>query len=60
MKLIYNNKSLLLIKKIFININKLKEFIFNNIKVSPFIILLICHYIYLLNYLTSVFYKSII
>jgi hypothetical protein len=42
-KLIYNNKSLLLIKKTFININKLKEFMFNNIKVSPFIKLLICH-----------------
>jgi len=40
-KLIYNNKSLLLIKEAFININKLKEFIFNNIKVSPFVILLI-------------------
>jgi len=41
MKLIYNNKSLLLIKKVFININKLREFKSNNIKVSPFIILLI-------------------
>jgi len=28
-------------KKAFININKLREFIFNNIKVSPLIILLI-------------------
>ena len=26
-------------KKVFININKLKEFKFNNIKVKPFIIL---------------------
>jgi hypothetical protein len=39
--MIYNNKSILLIKEAFININKLKEFKFNNIKVSPFIILLI-------------------
>ena len=51
-KLIYNNKSLLLIKKAFVNTSKLKEFIFNNIKVSPFI--------KLLNYLMSAFYKSII
>ena len=42
-KLIYNNKSLLLIKEAFININKLKEFKFNNIKISPFIILSICY-----------------
>ena len=42
-KSIYNNKSLLLMKETFININKLKEFIFNNIKVSLFIILLICY-----------------
>jgi len=41
MILIYNNKSLLLIKEAFININKLREFKFNNIKVSLFIILLI-------------------
>jgi hypothetical protein len=34
---------LLLIKKAFININKLREFIFNNIKISPFIKLLICY-----------------
>jgi len=39
MKLIYNNRFLLLIKKAFININKLKELIFNNIKVSLFITL---------------------
>jgi hypothetical protein len=32
---------LLLVKEIFININKLKEFIFNSIKVSPLIILLV-------------------
>ena len=38
-KPIYNNKSLLLIKEAFININKLKEFKSNNIKVSSFIIL---------------------
>jgi len=39
MKLIYNNKSLLLIKKELININKLREFKFNNINISLFIIL---------------------
>jgi len=38
-KPIYNNKSLLLIKEIFININNLKEFKFNNIKISLLIIL---------------------
>jgi len=32
---------MLLIKKAFININKLREFKSNNIKVSPFIVLLI-------------------
>jgi hypothetical protein len=50
-KPIYNNKSLLLIKEVFININKLKEFMSNNIKVSPFI--------NLLSYLMSAFYKFI-
>jgi hypothetical protein len=34
---------MLLIKEASININKLREFKFNNIKVSPFIILLICY-----------------
>ena len=38
-KPIYNNKSLLLIKEAFININKLREFIFNNIKISLFVVL---------------------
>jgi hypothetical protein len=34
---------MLLIKEALININKLKESRSNNIKVSPFIILLICY-----------------
>ena len=38
-KSIYNNKSLLLMKEAFINIKKLKELIFNNMKISLFIIL---------------------
>jgi len=42
-KPIYNDKSLLLMKEAFININKLREFIFNNIKVSPFVVLSICY-----------------
>jgi hypothetical protein len=37
----YNNKALLLIKEVFINISKLRELMSNNIKVSPFVILLI-------------------
>jgi hypothetical protein len=42
-KPIYNNKSLLLVKEAFVNISKLRELIFSNIKVSPFVILLICY-----------------
>ena len=42
-KPIYNNKSLLLAKEASVNINKLKELMFNNIKVSPLVILSICH-----------------
>jgi hypothetical protein len=34
---------MLLAKEAFININKLREFKSNNIKVSPLVILLICH-----------------
>ena len=34
---------MLLIKKAFININKLREFKSNNIKVSPLVILLMCY-----------------
>jgi hypothetical protein len=42
-KPIYNNKSLLLIKETSVNINKLREFKFNGMNISPLIILSICH-----------------
>jgi len=38
-KPIYNDKSLLLIKEAFININKLRELMSNDIKVSPLVVL---------------------
>ena len=42
-KLICDDRSLLFTKDIFVNISRLREFRFSGIKVSPLIVLLICH-----------------
>ena len=42
-KLICNDKSLLLAKEASINTSKLREFRSSGIKISPFIVLSICH-----------------
>jgi hypothetical protein len=42
-KPIYNNRSLLLVKEAFINTSKLRELMSSGTKVSPLVILLICH-----------------
>jgi hypothetical protein len=59
-KPICDDKSLLLVKEASVNINKLRELMSSGIKVSPLVVLSICHWMRLLNYLTSTFYKSII
>jgi hypothetical protein len=42
-KLIYDDRSLLLVKEVSVNTSKLRELMFSGIKVSPLIVLSICH-----------------
>jgi len=55
-KLICDNRSLLLAKEASVNTITLIEFRFSGIKVSPLIALLICYWMRLLSYLTFSFY----